>query len=51
MANTSAIRQHAAHTSTDYHLLAAKQEPYQKVYLLTKDTEEFSEKKVRRMGQ
>ena len=38
---------------TNYHLLAAKQEPYQKVYPLTKEKEDFSAKKkeVRRMGQ
>ena len=29
----------------NYHLLAAKQEPYQKAYLLTKNTEEFLGKK------
>ena len=27
---------------TNYHLLAAKQGPYQKAYLLTKNIEEFS---------
>ena len=32
MANASAIRQHAAHT-TDYHQLAAKQKPYQQACL------------------
>ena len=32
---------------TNYHLLAAKLEPYQKAYLLMKNTEEFSgEKKL-----
>ena len=36
---------------TDYHLLAAEQEPYQKAHLLTKNTEEFSGKKVRGMGK
>ena len=35
---------------TNYHLLTAKQEPYQKAHLLSKNTEEFSGK-VRRMGQ
>ena len=49
-ANTSAIWQHAAHT-TDQLLLAAKQEPYKKAYLLTKNIEEFSGKKLRRMDQ
>ena len=42
-ANTSAIWQHAAHT-TDQLLLAAKQEPYKKAYLLMKNIEEFQEK-------
>ena len=42
-ANTSAIWQHAAHT-TDQFLLAAKQEAYKKAYLLTKNIEEFSGK-------
>ena len=32
-------------------LLAAKQEPFKKAYLLTKNIEEFSEKKFRRKGQ
>ena len=32
-------------------LLTAKQEPYEKAYLLTKNTEEFSEKKFRKKGQ
>ena len=49
-ANTSAIWQHAAHT-TDQLLIAAKQEPYKKAYLLTKNIEEFSGKKLRRMDQ
>ena len=31
--------------------LAAKQEPYKKAYLLTKNIEEFSGKKFRRKGQ
>ena len=31
---------------TDYHLLAAKQEPYQNAHLLTKIIEDFSEKKL-----
>ena len=35
---------------TNYHVLAAKQEPYLKAYLLTKTTGEFSRKKVRRTG-
>ena len=34
---------------TNHHLLAAKQEPYQKACLLTKNTEEFSGKK--RLGE
>ena len=42
-ANTSAIWQHAAHT-TDQLLLAAKQESYKKAYLLMKNIEEFSGK-------
>ena len=29
---------------TNYHLLAAKQEPFQKAFLLTKNTEDFSGK-------
>ena len=49
-ANTSAIWQHAAHT-TDQLLLAAKQEPYKKAYLLSNNIEEFSGKKLRRMDQ
>ena len=32
-------------------LLTAKQEPYKKAYLLTKNIEEFSGKKLRRKGQ
>ena len=32
-------------------LLTAKREPYKKVYLGTKNIEEFSEKKFRRKGQ
>ena len=32
-------------------LLTAKQEPYKKAYLLTKNIEEFSGKKFRRKGQ
>ena len=32
-------------------LLTAKQEPYKKAYLLTKNIEEFSGKKIRRKGQ
>ena len=31
--------------------LTAKQEPYKKTYLLTKNIEEFSGKKLRRKGQ
>ena len=42
IANTSVIRQHAAHTIDQ--LLAAKQEPYKKAHLVTKNTEGFSEK-------
>ena len=36
---------------TNYHLLATKQESYQRAYLLMKNNKEFSGKKVRRMGQ
>ena len=32
-------------------LLIAKQKPYKKAYILTKNIEEFSEKKFRRKGQ
>ena len=35
---------------TNYHLLAAKQEPYQKAYPLTKNTEEFSWRKSQENG-
>ena len=42
-ANTSAIWQHAAHT-TDQLLLAAKQEPYKKSCLLMKNIEGLSGK-------
>ena len=42
-AEISAIRQHAAYT-TNLLLLAAKQEPYKRAYLLTKNIEEFSGK-------
>ena len=41
--NTSAIWQHAAHT-TDLLLLDAKQELHKKAYLLMKNNEEFSGK-------
>ena len=44
MANTTATWQHAARSTTNYHLLAAKQELYQKAYLLTKNMEELFEK-------
>ena len=37
--------------STNCLLLAAKQEPYKKAYLLTKNIEEFSGKKFRRKGK
>ena len=49
MANSSAIRQQAAHTTTptNYHLLAAQQEPYNKS--LTKQKKRNFWKKVRRM--
>ena len=50
-ANTSAIWQHAAHTTDQPASPTAKQEPYKKAHLLTKNTEEFSGKKFRRMGQ
>ena len=36
---------------TNYHLAAAKLEPYHKAYLLKKNIEEFSRKKVWSMGQ
>ena len=36
---------------TNLFLLAAKQEPYENAYLLTKHIEEFSGKKLRRKGQ
>ena len=36
---------------TNLLLLTAKQEPYKKAYLLTKNTEEFSAKTFRRKGQ
>ena len=39
MANTSAIRQQAA--PTNYHLLAAQQEPYKKAKSLTKNVGVF----------
>ena len=42
-ANTSAIWQHAAHTSDR---LAAKQEPYKKAYLLTKNIQQFCGKSL-----
>ena len=35
---------------TNYHLLAAKQEPYKNASLKTKNTEKISGEKVRRMG-
>ena len=35
----------------NYHLLADKQEVYQKAYILTKNIEEFSGEKIRRCGQ
>ena len=40
MANTSTIRQQAAHTT--YHLPAAQQEPYKKAYVLLNFFGEFS---------
>ena len=42
MANTSAIRSMMHIPPTNYHLLAAKEEPYQKAHLLMKNIEEFS---------
>ena len=39
-ANTSALWQHAAHTTDQ--LLTAKQEPCKKAYLLTKNIEEYN---------
>ena len=44
-ANTSVIWQHAAHTTNSL-LLTAKQEPYKKAYLFTKNIEEFSGKSL-----
>ena len=38
-------------TPTNLLLLAAEQEPYKKAYLLTKNIEDFPEKKFRRMEQ
>ena len=35
---------------TNYHFLAAEQQPYQKAYLLMKKTEEFSGKKRQENG-
>ena len=46
MANTGAIWQHAAHNQPIYHLLAAKRDPYQKLYLLMNNNDEFSGAKV-----
>ena len=43
-ARTSAIWRHAAHTTDQ--LLAAKQEPSKKAYLLMKNIEEFSGKSL-----
>ena len=43
--NTSAIWQHAAHSPANLLLLAAKQEPYRKAHLLTKNIEDFLGKK------
>ena len=45
-ANTSAIWQHAAHTTDQLIIRAAKQEPYKKDDLLTKNIEEFSGKSL-----
>ena len=45
-ANTSVIWQHAAHTTDKCLLLTAKQEPYKKAYLLTKNIQEFSGKSL-----
>ena len=42
-ANTSAIWQHAPHTTDQF--ISLKQEPYKKAYLLTKNIEEFSGKR------
>ena len=44
IANTSVIWQHAAHTTDQPASPTAKQEPYKKAHLLTKNTEEFSGK-------
>jgi len=44
MANSSAIGQQAAHTTTNYHLLAAQQEPYKKSNWSRKMFGSFGEK-------
>ena len=49
-ANTSAIWQHAAHTTDHLLLLAAKQEPFKTAYLLTKNIEDFSRKNNQENG-
>ena len=51
MANTVSYVSMLRVPPINYHLLAAKQKPYQKSYLLTQSIEEFSGKKVGRMGQ
>ena len=50
MADTSAIRQHAAHTTDQLASPSCWQEPYQKVYLLAKSVEEFSGGKSQEKG-
>ena len=45
-ANTSVIWHHAAHTTDQLNSPNAKQEPYKKAYLLTKNIEEFSGKSL-----
>ena len=44
MANTSAIRQYAAHITYQNHLLAAQQEPYKKDLTLNEMFENFLQK-------
>ena len=50
-AHSSAIWQHAAHTTTNLLLLASKQEPHNKAYLLMKNMGRIFWKKFRRMDQ
>ena len=46
VANTNVIWQHAAHTTTNSLHLTAKQDPYKKAYILTKNIKEFSGKSL-----